>query len=110
MALKKSIWAPKNKTVLIFERKRLLSLGRQDLVDKIKQPSPYDYGDGYYIQSFDITDKYGNYKDRFIEVKTTQFNIHEGFCIPSNELNFPEEHKCKYYLYCIYWLKTDDQV
>lgn len=93
-------------SVLIFERKRLLSLGRQDLVDSLEQTSLYDDGAGYDIKSFDIVDESGDYKDRYIEVKTTSSNIQDGFYISSNELTFAKEHKDAYYLYRVYSLKN----
>ena len=93
-------------SVIEHERKRLNKLGRQDLATKVKQVSLHDDGAGYDIKSFDFIDESGNYKDRYIEVKTTPSNIQDGFYISSNELAFAKEHKDAYYLYRVYSLKN----
>ena len=92
-------------SVIEHERKRLNKLGREDLAAKVKQVSLHDDGAGYDIKSFDVIDESGNYKDRYIEVKTTPANSQDGFYISSNELTFAKEHKDKYYLYRVYSLK-----
>lgn len=92
-------------SVIEHERKRLNKLGRQDLANQVEQISLRDDGAGYDIKSFDVTDASGNYKNRYIEVKTTPSNLQDGFYISSNELTFAKEHKDEYYLYRIYSLK-----
>jgi hypothetical protein len=72
----------------------------------VKQISLHDDGAGYDIKSFDIIGELGNYKDRYIEVKTTPSNLQDGFYISSNELTFAKEHKDAYYLYRVYSLKN----
>ena len=92
-------------SVIEHERKRLNKLGRLDLANQVEQVSLHDDGAGYDIKSFDVIDASGNYKNRYIEVKTTPSNLQDGFYISSNELTFAKEHKDGYYLYRIYSLK-----
>lgn len=93
-------------SVIEHERKRLDKLGRQDLAAKVEQVSLHDDGAGYDIKSFDVIDASGNYKNRYIEVKTTPSNLQDGFYISSNELTFAKEHRDEYYLYRVYSLKN----
>jgi len=74
--------------VIAYECERLKKLDRLDLAYKVKQVSLHDDRTGYDIKSFDVIDESSNYKDRYIEVKTTPANIQDGFYISSNELTF----------------------
>lgn len=93
------------KAVIAYESERLNRLGRKDLSLRVEQVSLNDDGAGYDIKSFDIVDKFGNYKNIYIEVKTTPSNSQDGFYVSSNELAFAEEHRNEYYLYRVYSLK-----
>jgi hypothetical protein len=73
--------------VLQFERERLKTFERPDLVKKIRWVSEEDGdGAGYDILSFDE-----NGKERFLEVKTTVGPDSTPFYITRNELSFSSE-------------------
>lgn len=88
--------------VLEYETKRLIKLGRDDLIQHIKHISK-DEGDaaGFDILSFD---EYGN--EIYIEVKTTTGNQDTPFFISQNELAFSVKNSENYYLYRVYNLNA----
>jgi hypothetical protein len=85
--------------VLVVEKARLASLGREDLIGDIEWTSK-EKGDGagYDIRSFDgRTDE-----EMFIEVKTTNSGIYQPFLITRNELLFSEANVERYALYRLF--------
>ena len=91
--------------VMSYEKDRLISLGREDLVNKIKWISKEDDSTGYDIISFDI-DKNDNVFEKYIEVKATEGNDTNIFFISANEVNAMEKLKDNYYIYRVFNLKT----
>ena len=84
--------------VMEYEREKLRSANRKNLIEKIKHTSK-DEGDGtgFDIQSFDSK---GN--KIFIEVKTTKGNKNAAFFVTRNELERSKLEKDNYYLYRLY--------
>lgn len=85
--------------VLAFERQRLETLGRKDLVGDIEWTSK-EKGDGtgYDIRSFqDDTDE-----PLYIEVKTTNSGKYQPFIISRNELAFSSEFADQFALYRLF--------
>lgn len=74
--------------IVSYERWKLLSVGRADLAQEVQWVSR-DKGDGfgYDIRSFTI-----EYEERFIEVKTTNFDRETPFLITDNELDFSKQN------------------
>ena len=91
--------------VMIYEKNRLLSLGRNDLAELIKWISKEDDGTGYDIISYDV-DINNNIIEKFIEVKTTEGSDTNVFYISTNELSVMEKLKKQYYIYRVFDLKT----
>ena len=86
------------KYVLKIERDKLVSAGRDDLVEKVVHVS-VDEGDvaGYDIRSFDR-----NGEEIFIEVKTTTEGIETPFFVSANQLNVSIRYPEKYILYRVF--------
>jgi hypothetical protein len=84
--------------VVNFERSRLIAAGRTDLANEVEWVAKTQ-GDGlgYDIRSF-TTD----YEERFIEVKTTNFDRQTPFMITANELAFSRENPEQYKLYRLF--------
>jgi len=84
--------------VLKIERDKLVSAGRDDLVEKVVHVS-VDEGDvaGYDIRSFDR-----NGEEIFIEVKTTTEGIETPFFVSANQLNVSIRYPEKYVLYRVF--------
>ena len=80
--------------VFAFERKRLSTLGRQDLADNVRWVARDD-GDGY---GYDIRSFHGRGKsreasrERWLEIKTTNGPKTTPFYITSNELSVSEQN------------------
>ena len=91
--------------VMIYEKNRLSSLGRNDLAESIKWISKENDGTGYDIISYDV-DANNNITEKFIEVKTTEGSDTNIFYISTNELNVMEKLKKQYYIYRVFNLKT----
>jgi hypothetical protein len=90
-------------SVLKMERRRLVSIGRSDLADRVTHVSEIEGdGAGYDIRSFDC---YGEV--RFIEVKTTRGEISTPFFMSLNELHFAKLHVRHYALYRVFDFKMD---
>jgi len=84
--------------VVSFEMARLAAAGRADLAKEVEWVSKTQ-GDGlgYDIRSFTI-----EYEERFIEVKTTNFDRQTPFMITENELAFSRENPEQYKLYRLF--------
>jgi len=83
---------------LDYERNRLLRAGKDSLADRVEHVSR-DRGDGagFDIRSFDECGR-----DRFIEVKTTNFSKYTPFFITENEVAFSKRYRDAYCLYRLF--------
>ncbi len=87
------------KFVLNVEKARLLSFGRDDLIEEIEWTSQVKGdGTGYDIRSF----KGETDEELFIEVKTTNAGKYQPFFITNNEINYSESFAEKYALYRVF--------
>jgi len=93
--------------VLRLEKRRLASLGREDLVSEVEWTSKKrGDGAGYDIRSFNgQTDR-----ELFIEVKTTNSGKYQPFMISDNEVAFSEERPDQYSLYRVFQFKNDPRL
>ncbi len=84
--------------ILKFEKQKLISLGRKELIKKVEHISQ-TVGDsaGFDILSFD---KEG--KEKHIEVKTTQMGKNAPFYFTKHELLFSENNSSSYSLYRLF--------
>jgi len=93
--------------VLRLEKRRLASLGREDLVDKVEWTSKTrGDGAGYDIRSFNGETE----QELFVEVKTTNSGKYQPFMISDNEVAFSEEHPDQYSLYRVFQFKNDPRM
>ena len=89
------------KLVMSYEAEKLRSLGKEELIEKIKWISKEDDGTGYDILSFDE-----NGNEIYIEVKSTADNENAVFFISTNEINAMEKLKEKYFVYRVFNVKS----
>jgi hypothetical protein len=93
--------------VLHLEKRRLASLGREDLVDEVEWTSKTrGDGAGYDIRSFNAETE----RELFIEVKTTNSGKYQPFMISDNEVAFSEEYPDQYSLYRVFQFKNDPRL
>lgn len=84
--------------IVSYERYKLLEAGRADLANEVEWVSrTKGDGTGYDIRSFTI-----EYEERFIEVKTTNFDRETPFLITDNELDFSKQNAEQYKLYRLF--------
>ncbi len=84
--------------IMSYERWKLLQVGRADLAQEVEWVSrTKGDGLGYDIRSFTI-----EYEERFIEVKTTNFDRETPFLISDNELDFSKQNAEQYKLYRLF--------
>ena len=87
--------------VLKYEKESLISLGKEDLAEKVIHTSQVEGdGAGYDIKSFNED---GSIK--YIEVKTTRGNINTDFYMSPRELRFAELNKDSFCLYRVFDLQ-----
>ena len=87
--------------VLNYEKESLISLGKEDLAEKIIHTSKVEGdGAGYDIKSFNED---GSVK--YIEVKATRGNINTDFYMSPRELRFAELNKDSFCLYRVFDLQ-----
>ncbi len=87
------------------ERKRLIAEGRKDLADRIEHVA-HTIGDGL---GFDILsfEKFGtDYREKYIEVKSTTGGKNKPFDITDNEVEVSEEKGEQYCIYIFYGLSS----
>lgn len=89
------------KMALIYERDKLIELGREDLAEKVRWVSREGDGHGYDIESFDIDD-FGNVTPLKVEVKTTSSHVDIEFLVSVNEKNTSDKLGRKYCVFRIY--------
>ena len=87
--------------VLEYESIRLEGLGKKDLVKSIEWVSEKDDTAGFDILSFD-----GEGKERFIEVKTTNYGRSFPFIISRNEVDFSQSKSDHYSLYRVFTFRA----
>ena len=86
------------KLVMAYEKARLRTIGRIDLLDSVEQVSEtLGPNAGYDIRSFEQDGK-----ERFIEVKTTKYGKLTPFFVTANELLFSERNREQYHLYRVF--------
>ena len=84
--------------IVSYERYKLLQAGRADLANEVEWVSrTKGDGTGYDIRSFNV-----EYEERFIEVKTTNFDRETPFLITDNELDFSKQNAEQYKLYRLF--------
>ncbi|MCF8228607.1 MAG: DUF3883 domain-containing protein [Bacteroidales bacterium] len=84
--------------VMEYERRSLIKMGKANLAEKVEWISQ-EKGDGL---GFDILSRYGNGKDKYIEVKTTKLSKESPFFFTRNEMLFSLGHKSDYHLYRLF--------
>lgn len=84
--------------VMDYEREKMESHNREDLIEKINWVSLHDDNKGYDIESFDFDEDGKEYRI-YIEVKTTKGNEDTNFFITKNEINRMKELGEKYWIY-----------
>ena len=89
--------------VLEFEKRKLISIGKEKLAEKIEWVSR-EQGDG---AGFDILSRYPNGKDKYIEVKSTKLSREAPFYFTRNELHFSAQHAEDYHLYRLFNLNEE---
>lgn len=85
------------KYVVNYEKARLIFEGKEALADRIEHISLYNDQAGYDIHSYN-----SNGEDRFVEVKTTNYDRYRQFYISSNELNASRNLGQNYHLYRVF--------
>jgi hypothetical protein len=86
------------KLVMAYEKARLRTMGRMDLLDSVEQVSEtIGPNAGYDIRSFEQDGKV-----RFIDVKTTKYGKLTPFFVTANELLFSERNREQYHLYRVF--------
>lgn len=84
--------------VLLYEQRRLVAGGRQDLADRLEWTSEErGHGAGYDIASFELDGR-----ERLIEVKTTNGSARTPFYLSENERAFSEERPDAFKLLRLY--------
>ena len=97
-AMKRALGLAGEESTVEFEQRRLHTLGRKDLVNKIQHVSLSE-GDGlgYDIRSFNADGS-----PRYIEVKTTRRSKEWPFFVSRNEVRFSREEPANYFLYRLF--------
>ena len=83
--------------IVNYERARLIREGKASLAEQVDHVSQQDDRLGYDIHSYE---KGG--QDRFIEVKTTNYDAYTRFYVTKNEVQTSERLDSKYYLYRVF--------
>jgi len=92
--------------VLSYEKWELNCIGKEKLANQIRWIS-LEEGDG---AGFDILSKYGNGKDKYIEVKTTKLSKETPFYFTQNELLFSKSHSSDYHLFRLFNFEKDTRM
>lgn len=90
------------KYILQFEKIRLAKAGKEVLSEQVSHVGQDNINLGYDIHSYDE-----NGKDRFIEVKTTNYGRYTRFYVTKNELKVSEKLARQYHLYRVYLFNED---
>lgn len=84
--------------VVEYEKARLISAGRGDLANRVEWVTD-TLGDG---AGFDILSYDERARERYVEVKTTNFDKYQPFLISRNEVSFSARHADRYSLYRVF--------
>ncbi len=84
--------------VLEYEKDSLISAGRPDLAAEVEWVAQTK-GDGL---GYDIRSFTADYEERFIEVKTSNFDRDTPFLITDNEVAFSKDNPDQYHLYRLF--------
>ncbi|MFT3886516.1 MAG: DUF3883 domain-containing protein [Flavobacteriales bacterium] len=84
--------------VVAYEKELLTQAGRPDLAAEVEWVAQTE-GDGL---GYDIRSFTANYEERFIEVKTSNFDRDTPFLITDNEVAFSRENPDQYLLYRLF--------
>ncbi|MEC9484826.1 MAG: DUF3883 domain-containing protein [Candidatus Izemoplasma sp.] len=98
--IKKGYFA--EKLVEAYEKNYLISIGREDLANKVKWVAKEADNFGYDILSFDE-----NGNDKYIEVKGTTLGKSHPFDVSKNEVDTSIEKKDNYWIYRVYNLDSN---
>tara|TARA_B110000196_G_scaffold244322_1_gene212979 strand:+ start:290 stop:1654 length:1365 start_codon:yes stop_codon:yes gene_type:complete len=104
-AMNQALGLSGEKHVVNYEKARLIYEGKESLADKIEHISLSDDGVGYDIHSYNA-----NGKDRFIEVKTTNYDRYRQFYISPNELKVSQQLGQDYHLYRVFNFKASPKL
>ncbi|QWB99816.1 DUF3578 domain-containing protein [Mycoplasmatota bacterium] len=96
------------KTVVQFEKDRLIKLNRPDLAKKVKHVSTSSDSFGYDILSFDLDEK-GNEVPRYIEVKSTNSKEDPILYFSENEIMTSEKYKKQYWVYRVIEVNAENR-
>lgn len=88
------------KLVKDFEKERLMELGLQEYIPKIKWVSQESDSFGYDLESYDLHEE--KVVKRYIEVKTSKMNQDVPFFVSENELKTSKRLADNYWIYRIY--------
>lgn len=91
--------------VLKYETIRLENTGKHDLARHVEWVAENDAGAGFDILSFDDRDK-----ERFIEVKTTNYGRSFPFMISPNEVRVSEREAHRYCLYRLFTYRANPRL
>lgn len=92
--------------VLVYEKARLVSVGREPLADRIQHVSR-EVGDR---EGFDIRSFEADGSDRLIEVKTTKHGRDTPFFLSRNEVRVSEVRSSNYHLYRIFEFRANPRM
>lgn len=92
--------------VLLFEKARLVSVGREALADKVQHVSR-EVGDR---EGFDIKSFEPDGSDRLIEVKTTKHGRETPFFLSRNEVRVSQSRADRYHLYRVFEFRVDPRM
>ncbi len=92
--------------VLLFEKARLASVGREALADKIQHVSR-EVGDR---EGFDIRSFEPDGSDRLIEVKTTKHGRETPFFLSRNEVRVSQSRADRYHLYRLFEFRANPRM
>lgn len=90
-----------------IEKRRLISLDREDLILKITHVAKYKDGLGYDLISTDV-DENGHEQEIYIEVKATAGDINMPFYVSQRELEISQQYQRLYYIYRIFNMKENN--
>ena len=92
--------------VMMFERERLRSAGKEKLAERVEHVST-TVGD---TEGFDIRSFETNGSDRLIEVKTTAYGKQIPFFLSRNELRVSQKKAKAYHLYRLFRFRSDPRL
>ncbi|MFN8521235.1 MAG: DUF3883 domain-containing protein [Chloroflexota bacterium] len=92
--------------VMELEQEQLARAGRSDLADRVVWAAR-DVGDGL---GYDVASFFPDGRERFIEVKTTNYGVRTPFFITKGEVSFSERRADAFSLYRVHGFARDPRV